>query len=56
MQFIDYHARNIIDDDVIRIPTDGYAFRDMEEKWPHFKEEPYNIRISLAIDGVNPFA
>ena len=28
----------------------------MEEKWPHFKEEPRNIRISLATDGVNPFA
>ena len=33
-----------------------FAFRDMEEKWPHFKEEPYNIRISLARCGVNPFA
>ena len=30
--------------------------RDMEEKWPHFKEEPRNLRIYLAADGVNPFA
>jgi hypothetical protein len=36
--------------------ADGYAFRDMEEKWPHFKEEPRNVRISLVADGVNPFA
>ena len=28
----------------------------MEEKWPHFKEEPRNLRISLAADGVNPIA
>jgi hypothetical protein len=28
----------------------------MEEKWPHFKEEPRNVRLSLAVDGVNPFA
>ena len=27
----------------------------MEDKWPHFKEEPRNIRIYLAVDGVNPF-
>ena len=53
---MDYHARNIIQYDVIQMPADGYAFRDMEEKWPHFKEEPRNIRISLATYGVNLFA
>ena len=53
---MDYHARNRSQDDVIRIPVDGSAFTDMEEKWPHFKEEPHNIRIYLATDGVNPFA
>ena len=52
---MDYHAKNRSQDDVIRIPTDGSAFKDMEEKWPHFKEEPCNIRISLVADGVNPF-
>ena len=52
---MDYHARNISQDD-IRMPADGYTFRYMEEKWPHFKEEPRNLRISLATDGVNPFA
>ena len=51
---MDYHARNRIQYDVIRMPVDGFAFRDMEEKWPHFKE-PCNIRISLAANGVNPF-
>ena len=30
------------------MPTYGSAFRDMEEKWPHFKQEPRNLRISLA--------
>ena len=53
---MDYHARNRSQDDVIRMPTDGSAFRYMEEKWPHFKEEPRNLRISLATYGVNPFA
>ena len=53
---MDYHARNRSQDNVIRMPTDGSTFRDMEEKWPHFKEEPLNIRISLASDGVNSFA
>ena len=53
---MDYHARNISQDDVIRMLADGCAFRDMEEKWPHFKEESRNLRISLVEDGVNPFA
>ena len=53
---MDYHARNISQDDIIRMRANGSAFRDMEEKWPHFKEEPHNLRISLAVDGVNPFA
>ena len=52
---MDYHARNRSKDDIIRMPADGYAFRDMEEKLPHFKEEPCSLRISLAVDGVNPF-
>ena len=37
------------------MPAYGSAFIDMEEKWPHFKEEPRNLRISLVADGVNPF-
>ena len=53
---MDYHARNKIQGDVSRMPTYGSTFRDMEEKWPHFQEEPHNIRIYLAADGVNPFA
>ena len=35
---MDYHARNISQDEIIQIPAYGSAFRDMEEKWPHFKE------------------
>ena len=49
---MDYHAQNRSQDDVIRIPAYGSAFRDMEEKWPHFKEEPHNLRTPLEADGV----
>ena len=52
---MDYHARNRSQDDVIRMPADGTAFRDIEETWSHFKEEPHNLRISLAANGLNPF-
>jgi hypothetical protein len=54
-QFMDYHARNRSGDGVLRMPADGYAFKEIEEKWPVFKDEPRNVRLSLAVDGVNPF-
>ena len=53
---MDFHAWNRSQDDIIQMPTYGSAFRYMEEKWPHFKEEPRNLRISLAAYGVNPFS
>jgi hypothetical protein len=35
--------------------VDGFAFREIEEKWGDFKDEPRNVRLSLAVDGVDPF-
>ena len=31
-KMMDYHAHNIIQDDILRMHADGSAFRDMEEK------------------------
>ena len=55
-QYMYYHAQRKSEDVIIRMPPNGFAFRDMEEKWPHFKEEPCNVRIYLATNGVNPYA
>ena len=52
---MDFHAKDRSQDDVLQIPTYGSAFRCIEEKWPIFKEEPLNVKLSLAADGVNPF-
>ena len=52
---MNYHARNRSGYGVLRIPINGYAFREIEEKWEDFKDEPHNVRLSLAADGVNPF-
>jgi hypothetical protein len=52
---MDYHARNRSEDNVLRIPADGSLYKNIKERWPIFKEEPHNVRISLAADGVNPF-
>ena len=52
---MNFYAKNIIQDDVLRIPADGSTFRCIEEKWPIFKEEPCNVKLLLEVDGVNPF-
>jgi hypothetical protein len=52
---MDFHAKNRSRDEVLRIPVDGSSLKYIKEKWPNFKEEPHNIRVSLAADGVNPF-
>ena len=54
-QFMDYHSKNRSGDGVLRMPADGSAFREIEEKYVDFKNEPRNVRLSLAADGVNPF-
>jgi hypothetical protein len=52
---MDSHAKNRSRDDVLQIPADGSALNYIEEKWSFFKEEPRNVRLSLAANGVNPF-
>jgi hypothetical protein len=52
---MDYHVRKKIEDGVLRMPTDGYAFKEIAAKWPEFTNEPCNVRLSLASNGVNPF-
>ena len=52
---MDYHAKNRSEDGVLRMPVDGSALKNIEEKWPIFKDEPRNVRLSLAADGFNPF-
>ena len=37
------------------MPTDGSTFKDIEDRWPLFKEEPRNLNLSLVVDSVNPF-
>ena len=37
------------------MPTDGFSFREIEGKGGDFKDEPHNVRLSLATDRVNPF-
>ena len=35
--------------------ANGSAFKEIEETWSHFKEEPRNLKLSLVADCVNPY-
>jgi hypothetical protein len=37
------------------MPVDDSLYKNIKERWPICKEEPRNVRISLAANGVNPF-
>ena len=37
------------------MPLDGSTLKNIEEKWPFFKDEPSNVIFSLEVDGFNPF-
>ena len=52
---MDYQSKNRSEDGVLRMPTDGSALKNIEEKWPIFKDEPCNVILSLVADGFNPF-
>lgn len=52
---MDYHAGTRSEASVLRMPMDGFSFRDIKEMWLVFKEETCHVMISLAIDGVNIF-
>ena len=34
---------------------DGSKFNEIDEKWSYFKEDPRNLKLSMAVDGVNPY-
>ena len=43
------------DKDLMRHPVDGKKWKEFDEKYPDFVQEPTNVRLRLASDGFNPF-
>ncbi len=40
---------------LIQSVPNSKSWKHIDEKWPHFANEPHNIRLGLVLDGVNPF-
>ncbi|KAL5562930.1 hypothetical protein UlMin_032677 [Ulmus minor] len=50
-----HQAGKSTDDNVMRHPVDGRAWKDFDRKHPEFADDVRNVRLGLATDGFNPF-
>ena len=49
-----WHATNHSDDNKMRSVVDSDQWRFVEERYPSFSRDARNVRMGLALDGVNP--
>lgn len=52
---VKWHSTNKSMDGKMRHPVDSEAWDAINERWPDFSLEPYNLRLGLAADGINPY-
>jgi hypothetical protein len=52
---MDFHPHKRSEDGAMWMHGDDYAFRNIKERWPVFKEEPHNVRLSMTTHGVHLF-
>ena len=50
-----HKEENNINDDVMRYPSDGDAWKHFNREYPWFVADSQNVRLGLAIDGFNPY-
>ncbi|CAL2271249.1 unnamed protein product [Prunus armeniaca] len=48
-----WHKEKRVDDDVMRHPADGEAWKEFDRTFPDFAADPRNVRLGLATDGFN---
>ncbi|XP_039138806.1 uncharacterized protein LOC120276140 [Dioscorea cayenensis subsp. rotundata] len=50
-----WHSEKRIDDDMLRHPADGDAWKEFDKEHEWFSQDPRNVRMGIATDGFNPF-
>ncbi|CAL2238199.1 unnamed protein product [Prunus armeniaca] len=48
-----WHKEKWVDDDVMRHPANGEAWKEFDRTFPEFAANPRNFRLGLATDGFN---
>ena len=54
-RLMSWHSQNKSTDGMQRIPANCMAWKHIDQMWPKFAREAHNLRLGLAMDGVNPF-
>ena len=50
-----WHANNRKSDGLLRHPADSWQWKNIDKEFPEFGNESRNLRLGLAIEGMNPF-
>ena len=50
-----WHADGRKSDGLLRHPADSPQWKTIDSLYPYFREEPRNLRLGLASDGMNHF-
>jgi hypothetical protein len=50
-----WHHANRSQYGLVRHVADSKAWAHIDNSWPNFASDPYNVKLGLALDGVNPF-
>ncbi|CAL2259321.1 unnamed protein product [Prunus armeniaca] len=53
--YMRWHNEKRVDDDVMRHPANGEAWKEFDRTFPKFAADPRNVRLRLATDGFNPY-
>jgi hypothetical protein len=51
-----HKEKRVVDDEVLRHPADGKAWKHFDENFGWFSDDPRNIRLGIATDGFNPYS
>ncbi len=54
-ELMKWHVGGKSKDNVMRSVVDSKAWNHVNNRWPEFAKEERNVRLGLALDGVNPF-
>ena len=53
-KYLIWHSSEREVENYIRHPTDAASWKLIDHKWPNFACEPRNLRLALAVAGINP--
>ena len=54
-ELMQWHAQNKSTDGKQQVVVNSNMWMEFDNRWPDFAQDPCNMRLGLALDGVNSF-